>query len=60
MRLSAAIQYQPPLRLPAAAELIRRLVSGDAPYERSQADQPPRIEDLPADLDQRVRLVGEW
>ena len=59
MRLSAAIQHQPPLRLPAAAELIRRLVSGE-PAQSAQAHQPPRIDDLPADLDQRVRLVGEW
>ena len=58
MRLSAAVQPKPSLRLPAAAELIRRLVSGEAP-QRAQSE-PPRIDDLPADLDQRVRLVGEW
>lgn len=58
MRFSAAIQTQMPLRTPAAAELIRRLVSGE-PVPRPQP-LPQRVEDLPADLDQRVRLVGEW
>lgn len=58
MRFSAAIQPQPPLRTPAVAELIRRLVSSE-PVERPQL-APPRAEDLPADLDQRVRLIGEW
>ncbi|MDB5872294.1 MAG: hypothetical protein JWQ07_1736 [Ramlibacter sp.] len=58
MRFSAAIQPQQPLRMPAAAELIRRLVSGEMAQRPQPA--PVRVEDLPADLDQRVRLVGEW
>ena len=58
MRFSAAIQPQPPLRTPAVAELIRRLVSPE-PAPRAPA-MPLRTDDLPADLDQRVRLVGEW
>jgi hypothetical protein len=47
-----------PLRTPAAAELIRRLVAGE-PVQRAQP-VPPCVEEPPADLDQRVRLVGEW
>lgn len=58
MRFSAAIRPQPPLRTPAVADTVRRLVSGE-PAERSQPS-PPRAEDLPLDLDQRVRLIGEW
>ena len=59
MRFSAAIQPQQPLHLPAAAEFIRRLVSS-APVAQPQAAAPVRTEELPADLDQRVRLIGEW
>lgn len=59
MRFSAAIQPLQPLRTPAAAELIRRLVSGEAPQQRPQP-APMRTDELPADLDQRVRLLGEW
>jgi hypothetical protein len=58
MRFSAAIQPQPPLRTRAAAEAIRRLVSPE-PVPRTPP-VPVRADDLPADLDQRVRLVGEW
>jgi len=59
MRFSAAIQPQQPLRAPAAAEFIRRLVAGvQQPAQPQPA--PRRAEDLPADLDQRVRLIGEW
>jgi hypothetical protein len=58
MRFSAAIQPQQPLRTPAVANIIRRLVSSEPPI-RSEP-QPPRAEDLPLDLDQRVRLIGEW
>jgi hypothetical protein len=45
-----------PQRLPAV-EFVRRLVGGDkfpaAPAEAKPAEPP-------VDLDQRVRLVGEW
>jgi hypothetical protein len=58
MRFSAAIHTQLPLRTPAAAELLRRLAAGE-PVQRPQP-APPRAEDLPVDLDQRVRLIGEW
>jgi len=57
MRFSVAIQPQPPLRTPAVAEVIRRLISND-PAPRSEPTA--RAEDLPIDLDQRVRLIGEW
>lgn len=58
MRFSAAIQPKPTLRAPAAAELPRRLVSAE-PQQRLQP-APAHADELPADLDQRVRLVGEW
>jgi hypothetical protein len=58
MRFSAAIQSQQPLQTPTAADLIRRLVTGEA------LSRPPPMpegsDELPIDLDQRVRLVGEW
>jgi len=59
MRFSAAIQPKQPPQTPAAAELIRRLVSGEQQVQRTQS-APPHKDELPADLDQRVRLVGEW
>lgn len=58
MRFSAAIHPQPPLRSHAAAEFVRRLVAGQ-PQPRQQSE-PPKADELPQDLDQRVRLVGEW
>ena len=45
-----------PQRSPAA-EFVRRLVSGEA-LQAAPAQAKPA--DPPADLDQRVRLVGEW
>ncbi len=48
---------QQPQRI-AAAEIIRRLVNGKLLHDAEPAAaQPP---ELPADLDQRVRLIGEW
>ena len=49
---------QPPARVPAAAELVRRLITGDLRTPAQSA--PVRQQEVPADLDQRVRLVGEW
>ena len=46
---------QPPRT--SASEIIRRIVSGE-PLAQAQASA--RQPELPADLDQRVRLVGEW
>lgn len=60
MRFSAAIQPQLPLRAPAAAELLRRLVSSEPKRQPQPLTSSSRLEDLPADLDARVRLVGEW
>jgi hypothetical protein len=57
MRFAAVVQPQPPERAPAS-ELLRRLIAGE-PLTRTPATTP-RPEDLPTDLDQRVRLVGEW
>jgi hypothetical protein len=37
-----------------AAEFVRRLLGEKVPPQPSQAELPP------ADLDQRVRLIGEW
>jgi hypothetical protein len=58
MRFSAAIQPQQQLRTPAVAQVIRRLISREPATNPEPA--PPRAEDLPVDLDQRVRLIGEW
>ncbi len=44
----------------SAAEWVRRLVSGQASIRPQPTAAPLRREELPADLDQRVRLVGEW
>ncbi|HSI53243.1 MAG TPA: hypothetical protein VK981_04675 [Ramlibacter sp.] len=63
MRFSAAIQPSLPLRTPAAAEFLRRLVAGkseEAQSVSSRPEAPARADELPADLDQRVRLLGEW
>lgn len=46
-----------PQRSPAA-EFVRKILGG----EKAALPQPApgQAEPLPADLDQRVRLVGEW
>ena len=45
-----------PQRSPAA-EFVRKLLGG----EKAAAPQTaPQTEQVPADLDQRVRLLGEW
>jgi hypothetical protein len=41
-----------------AAELMRRLLVGELQAGRAPAAGRPQ--EVPADLDQRVRLVGEW
>lgn len=46
-----------PQRSPAA-EFVRRLLAGEKAPELEPL--PVSQEGLPADLDQRVRLVGEW
>jgi len=57
MRFAAMPRQQQPQRTSAAAEFVRRLVTAPAP---AKAQPAPARADLPADLDQRVRLVGEW
>ncbi len=57
MRFSAAIQPQQPLRTPAVADVNRRLGPNELVHPQPA---PPRADDLPVDLDQRVRLIGEW
>ena len=58
MRLPAVMQPKQPQRNTAAAEFLRRLLPAPALPRAEPA--PVRQEDLPADLDQRVRLIGEW
>ena len=48
---------QQPVRTPAA-DILRRIVGGEALGRMQPAVAPPK--DLPVELDQRVRLVGEW
>ncbi|MBC7602630.1 MAG: hypothetical protein H7255_08230 [Ramlibacter sp.] len=42
----------------SAGEMFRRIVSGESQARTQPAEV--RTQDLPAELDQRVRLVGEW
>jgi hypothetical protein len=53
----AAVQVPPQQQRTPAAELLRRLVTGQPLTPEKPAS---RSQDLPIDLDQRVRLVGEW
>ena len=55
----AAVVVRPKQPAPApAAEAIRQRV----PAELATRTPPvaPRPQEVPADLDQRVRLIGEW
>jgi hypothetical protein len=58
MRFAAVIVTTKPQQRAPAAELLRRLVAGES-LARPPSNEP-KSQDLPADLDQRVRLVGEW
>ncbi len=66
MRFSAAIQPHPLLlRTPAAADFLRRLLVSEPAAKDTSTPEPAtpvqtRMDELPADLDQRVRLLGEW
>jgi hypothetical protein len=71
MRFSAAIQPHPLLlRTPAAADFLRRLIAAEpsdkaqpavaSPHSEPVLRVAPDMDDLPVDLDQRVRLLGEW
>jgi len=56
MRLPSVNFEKLPLRTPAAPEASPRPVLPPLP----QRVPAPVRHELPADLDQRVRLVGEW
>jgi hypothetical protein len=59
MRFAAVtVPSKPQQQRAPAAELLRRLMAGK-PLTRPFLAEP-QPQDLPADLDQRVRLVGEW
>ena len=58
MRFPAATAPNPPLR--SVTELVRRAVTPKpAPAPRTETP-PQRPDEMPLDLDERVRLVGEW
>lgn len=57
MRFSVAIQPLKPLRTPTTAELARLPFAAEPKRANTEPAQP---DELPTDLDQRVRLVGEW
>lgn len=60
MRFPAATEPKQPMRNAAAAELIRRLFIGDSNPRPEPQPEPGGLDGLPAALDERVRLVGEW
>jgi hypothetical protein len=64
MRFSAAIASKQPLRNAAAthSNFIRRVVGAHqlAPQPKPEPPREQVQDDLPADLDERVRLSGEW
>ena len=57
MRFASVPLAQPSEPRSPAAEFVRKLIGAkpEAPVLPPQAPQ-----ELPADLDQRVRLIGEW
>ncbi len=61
MRFPAATEPKQPLRSIAATALLRRVAASrpSAPIRQAET-APQRAEELPLDLDERVRLVGEW
>lgn len=56
MRFSSIFQHASPLHTPAQAQHAMR---EKVPAE-FQASEAAPLADLPDDLDQRVRLIGEW
>lgn len=63
MRFPAAIAPKKPLRKAAAPHphFIRRPVNGHPAPQPRPAPVPEQVQDeLPAALDERVRLIGEW
>ena len=59
MRFPAAVQPQPPTRYRAPAE-SRQVAAAQPKPEPALAPAHTRDELLPAALDERVRLIGEW
>jgi hypothetical protein len=53
-----------PERRAPATDFLRRLIgaatASEAAVQAAPSLAPAQLEDLPRDLDQRVRLVGEW
>lgn len=65
MRFSAAIAPKQPLRNAAAthSNFVRRVVGAHQLAPQTKAEQPPKqvqVDDEPENLDERVRLSGEW
>ena len=58
MRFPAATEPKQPPHNTAAAESIRHLTTKQSVPQPQPA--PARPDELPAALDERVRLVGEW
>jgi hypothetical protein len=57
MRFAAVLLPKTEPQRSPAAEFVRKLLGGD----KAAAPQTPNPADpVPADLDQRVRLLGEW
>ena len=54
MRFSSVFQPAVPRAESAGADALR------TPAEERPVEPPPTAQDLPEDLDARVRLVGEW
>lgn len=55
----AAIKTSPPQRTQSARDILRKLLE-TKPGLTDEQQPMVRAEELPVDLDQRVRLVGEW
>ena len=53
-----AVQIRQPKRPSPAADFVRRLVA--PPPFTPEPNVPADRQELPVDLDQRVRLIGEW
>jgi hypothetical protein len=60
MRFAAVVRHQPtPVRAPAG-EAVRRPAPSRSCNRMQSAPVPVKPAELPADLDQRVRMIGEW
>jgi hypothetical protein len=58
MRFAAVTTPKTEAQRSPAAEFVRRLVGSEKLFLPSEPEAGPA--EPPADLDQRVRLVGEW